>query len=115
MQLLVAFQDDHAGNNMATFISQEMKKDDEIYRGKDFDLLIIPTPAISADWLEEKYSYDGFIFLSKHAAESSVLALTCHSTGNFSDAKFGGNNRQVAIPHPLLFCGANFNENRRFV
>ncbi|MEK0382088.1 MAG: D-aminoacyl-tRNA deacylase [Nitrosopumilus sp.] len=99
MQLLVAYQDDHAGNNMATFISQDMKKDDGIYRGKDFDLLIIPTPAISADWLEEKYSYDGFIFLSKHAAESSVLALTCHSTGNFSDAKFGGNNRQVAIPH----------------
>ncbi len=102
MQLLVAYKDDPAGNNMATFISQNMKKDGEIYRGKDFDLLIIPTPAISADWLEEKYSYDGFVFLSKHAAESGVLALTCHSTGNFSDAKFGGNNRQVAIPHPQL-------------
>jgi len=83
MQLFVAYQDDHAGNNMASFISQDMKKDDEIYCGKDFDLLIITTPAISADWLEEKYSYDGFIFLSKHAAESGVLALTCHSTGNF--------------------------------
>ena len=102
MQLLVAYQDDPAGNNMATFISQNMKKDGEIYHGTDFDLLIIPTPAISADWLEEKYSYDGFVFLSKHAAESGVLALTCHSTGNFSDAKFGGNKRQVAIPHPQL-------------
>jgi D-aminoacyl-tRNA deacylase len=100
MQLLVAYQDDPAGNNMATFISQNMNKDGEIYRGKDFDLLIIPTPAISADWLEEKYSYDSFVFLSKHAAESDVLALTCHSTGNFSDAKFGGKNRQVAIPYP---------------
>jgi len=100
MQLLVAYQDDPAGNNMANFISQNMKKDGEIYRGIDFDLLIIPTPAISADWLEEKYSYDGFVFLSKHAAESGVLALTCHSTGNFSDAKFGGKNRQVAIPYP---------------
>jgi D-aminoacyl-tRNA deacylase len=102
MQLLVAYKDDPAGNNMAVFISQNMKKDGEIYRGKDFDLLIIPTPAISADWLEEKYSYDGYVFLSKHAAESGVLALTCHSTGNFSDAKFGGKNRQVAIPHPFL-------------
>ena len=102
MQLLVAYQDDAAANNMANFISNGMKKDGEIYRGKDFDLLIIPTPAISADWLEEKYSYDGFVFLSKHAAESDVLALTCHSTGNFSDAKFGGKNRQVAIPHPDL-------------
>jgi len=102
MQLLVAYRDDPAGHNMTKFISQEMKNDGEIYRGKYFDLLIIPTPAISADWLEEKFSYDGFIFLSKHAAESGVLALTCHSTGNFSEAKFGGNNRQVAIPHPHL-------------
>lgn len=102
MQLLVAYQDDPAGSNMASFISQDMKKDGEIFRGKYFDLLVIPTPAISADWLEEKYQYDGFIFLSKHAAESGVLALTCHSTGNFSDAKFGGKERQVAIPHPQL-------------
>ena len=28
--------------------------------------------------------------------------MTCHSTGNFSEAKFGGNNRQVAIPYPSL-------------
>lgn len=102
MQLLVAYRDDPAGHNMAKFISKEMKNDGELYRGKYFDLLIIPTPAISADWLEEKFSYDGFVFLSKHAAESGVLALTCHSTGNFSEAKFGGNNRQVAIPHPHL-------------
>ncbi len=102
MQLLVAYRDDPAGHNMAKFISREMKNEGEIYRGKYFDLLIIPTPAISADWLEEKFSYDGFVFLSKHAAESGVLALTCHSTGNFSEAKFGGNNRQVAIPHPHL-------------
>ena len=102
MELLVAYRDDPAGYNMAKFLSQEMTQDGEIYRGKYYDLLIIQTPAISADWLEEKYNYDGFIFLSKHAAESGVLALTCHSTGNFSEAKFGGNDRQVAIPHPYI-------------
>lgn len=102
MELLVAYQNDPAGHNMAKFIAQDMQKDGELYRGKFFDLLIISTPTISADWLEEKYHYDGFVFLSKHAAESGVLALTCHSTGNFSDAKFGGNDRQVAIPHPSL-------------
>ena len=102
MQLLVAYQDDPAGSNMANFISQTMKKEGDIFRGDKYDLVVIPTPAISADWLEEKFSYDGFVFLSKHAAESGVLALTCHSTGNFSEAKFGGKNRQVAIPHPQL-------------
>ena len=100
MELLVAYSDDPAGHNMAKFLSQKMEKDGDIFRGKNYDLLIIPTPAIKADWLEEKYDYDGFIFLSKHAAESGVLALTCHSTGNFSEARFGGNTGQMAIPHP---------------
>ncbi|QLH02417.1 D-tyrosyl-tRNA(Tyr) deacylase [Nitrosopumilus cobalaminigenes] len=102
MELLVAYQDDPAGHNMAKFLSKEMKLDGDVFRGKYYDLVIIPTPAISADWLEEKYDYDGFVFLSKHAAESGVLALTCHSTGNFSTAKFGGNDRQVAVPKPDL-------------
>lgn len=103
MQLLVAYQSDPAGYNMASYIAQDMRKqDDGIFRGKNFDLVIIKTPAISADWLEEKYHYDGYVFLSKHASESGTLALTCHSTGNFSEAQFGGLARQVAIPHPHL-------------
>jgi len=102
MQLLVAFRSDPAAYNMASFISKNMKQDKEIYRGKNFDLVIISTPSISADWLEEKYNYDGFVFLSKHAAKTGKLALTCHSTGNFSDAFFGGFKKQVAIPHPHL-------------
>ena len=102
MELLVAYQNDPAGHNIAKFISQEMKKNDDVYKGKYFDLAIISTPVISADWLEEKFDYDGYIFLSKHAAESDVLALTCHNTGNFSDAKFGGYDRQVSIPHPYI-------------
>ncbi len=100
MELLVAYQDDPAGHNMAKFLSKDMILDGDVFRGKYYDLVIIPTPAISADWLEEKYDYDGFIFLSKHAAESGQLALTCHSTGNFSTAKFGGNDKQIAIPKP---------------
>ena len=102
MQLLVAYQSDPAGSNMASFISKNMTQNGDVYRGKNFDLAIISTPAISADWLEEKYNYDGYVFLSKHASESGTLALTCHSTGNFADAQFGGNPRQVAIPHPYL-------------
>ena len=102
MELLVAYQDDSAGYNMAKFLAKDMELQNGIYHGNNYDLIIISSPAISADWLEEKYDYDGFVFLSKHAAESGILALTCHSTGNFADAKFGGNDRQVAIPHPAL-------------
>lgn len=102
VQLLVAYQSDIAGSNLARYISQNMKLDGEIYRGENYDLVIIQTPVIFADWLEEKYHYDGFVFLSKHASETGTLALTCHSTGNFSEALFGGKPRQVAIPHPHL-------------
>ena len=100
MELLVAFRDDPAGYNMARFISKNMDKSNDLFHSENFDLLIIDTPSISADWLEEKFNYDGFIFLSKHASESGKLALTCHSTGNFSTAEFGGKPRQIAIPHP---------------
>ena len=72
MDLLIAYQNDPAGHNMAKFISQELEKKGDIYKGKHFDLAIIQTPVISADWLEEKFDYDGYIFLSKHAAESGV-------------------------------------------
>jgi len=102
MDLLVAFKNDPAGHNMAKFISNDMNKDGDVYRGKNFDLIEIDSPTISADWLDEKYNYDGFIFLSKHAAESGTLALTCHSTGNFNEAKFGGNHKELAIPYPDL-------------
>jgi len=102
MDLLVAFRDDPAGYNMARSLAADMEERDGVFCGPKFDLLVIPTPAISADWLQEKYDYDSFVFLSKHAAESGVLALTCHSTGNFSRAMFGGHDRQVAVPYPSL-------------
>jgi D-aminoacyl-tRNA deacylase len=102
MQLLVAYQSDPAGSNMASYMMQDMRKRGDIYHGKNFDLVVISTPAISADWIEEKYQYDSYVFLSKHASESGTLALTCHSTGNFSEAQFGGFPRQIAIPHPHL-------------
>ena len=54
MELLVAYRDDPAGYNMANFLSQEMTLDGDIFRGKYYDLIIISTPTISADWLEEK-------------------------------------------------------------
>ncbi len=102
MLLLVAYRDDPAGYNMACCLSKEMVLRDGVFHGKYYDMVVIPTPAISADWLSEKYSYDGYVFLSKHAAVSGDLALTCHSTGNFSAAEFGGSPRRVAIPMPHL-------------
>lgn len=103
MDLLVAYGEDPAGRNMAEYFAGSMKKEDGgLYRGDSYDLAIIDSPAISADWLESRFAYDGYVFLSRHAAESGTLALTCHSTGNFGEALFGGKRREVAIPYPSV-------------
>ena len=41
MELLVAYRNDPAGYNMAKFLSEKMNKDnDDLYRGKNYDLLV---------------------------------------------------------------------------
>ncbi|ABK76977.1 uncharacterized protein conserved in archaea [Cenarchaeum symbiosum A] len=100
MDLLVAHGGDPAGSNMARYLAEGMEPDGKIWHGRHFDLVIIDSPAISADWIGGEYEYDGYVFLSRHGAESGKLALTCHSTGNFAEAQFGGSDREVAIPYP---------------
>ena len=124
MELLVAFDGDPAGSRMAARLADNMESDGPVrgdvdaksaydarvsgfWRSRHYDMITISTPAISADWLEETEvaragGYDGYVFLSRHSAESGVLALTCHSTGNFGKAEFGGNDSEVALPHPHL-------------
>lgn len=117
MELLVAFDDDPAGRRMAGRLAGGMEEDGAtaphdgrisgVWRSEHYDMITISTPAVSADWLEDAEvvsagGYDGYIFLSRHSAESGELALTCHSTGNFGPAQFGGNDYEVAVPHPYL-------------
>lgn len=102
MDLLVASEKDPAGINMARHLKKDLSNEEEIFKGKYYDLVIISSPVIEADWIDDKYDYDGFVFLSKHYASSGRLALTCHSTGNFSYAQFGGKDKEIAVPYPSL-------------
>jgi D-aminoacyl-tRNA deacylase len=43
-----------------------------------------------------------FVFLSKHRSDSGIPTLTCHCTGNFADAPFGGNPKEMAVALPSL-------------
>ena len=105
MDLLVAYKNDPAGHNMAKYISQGMDIDGQLYRGKNFDLIEIDTPTISADWLDEKYDYDGFVFLSKHAA--------IHNTSKVfvGDSMCRvGNKKQAALCTLSYYRQKSFNE-----
>ena len=42
------------------------------------------------------------IFISRHRAESGIPSLTAHFTGNFGEANFGGNPREIARYSPSL-------------
>ncbi len=103
MDLLVAYGSDPAGSNMARHLAKGLPIRDGIYRGDRYHIAILDTPTVEADWLESRFQYDGYVFLSKHSAASGQLALTCHTTGNFGDeVRLGGSPRQVAVPYASL-------------
>ncbi|MDD9809790.1 MAG: D-aminoacyl-tRNA deacylase [Thaumarchaeota archaeon] len=104
MDLLVAGMDDPAGVNMATALGGRPAAVGGPRDCGGFALMCIPGPAIGADSLEAgpEGRYGGIAFLSRHAAASGRLALTCHSTGNFGEAQAGGRDSEVAVPHAQL-------------
>jgi len=42
------------------------------------------------------------IFLSKHQSAARIPTLTCHSTGNFLDNKYGGYPKELGLCYPSL-------------
>jgi D-aminoacyl-tRNA deacylase len=58
---------------------------------------------LTLEYLDRDYpDAKAFVFLSKHRSDSGIPTLTCHCTGNFSGAPFGGNPREIAIAYPSL-------------
>ncbi len=104
MELLVTSLEDPAGTNMAESLYGGSIEAGSVMGCDGFDLLAIHGPSINADAIEDSLAkrYDGILFLSRHAAESGRLALTCHSTGNFGRAQAGGRDGEVAVPHSQM-------------
>lgn len=101
--ILVASSSDLAG---ATMIACLKEMGFENGRSADFPNIALH---VSADSLLTLESLDGdypnakaFVFLSKHQSDSGIPTLTCHCTGNFSDASFGGNPHEIAVAFPSL-------------
>ena len=61
-----------------------------VYKYKNADLIVIDTLHIYAQWLEERYPSDLYIFASKHSSEKKMKTLSVHTTGNYGDALYGG-------------------------
>jgi D-aminoacyl-tRNA deacylase len=106
--LLVASKIDSAGYGMAnhlieTHSFQRTNHEFEVYTNRTIDLLIADQEALALDWLDDKFSPEYYVFLSRHRSESGIPTLTCHTTGNFSDAnEMGGRPRELAYTYPSL-------------
>ena len=76
-----------------------------VFEFKNFRLVEIKDPLMYQDGLDRRLQECGFpasllIFASKHRSKDARAVLTVHSTGNTSEARFGGSQKQLAASSP---------------
>jgi D-aminoacyl-tRNA deacylase len=103
--ILVASSEDLAGATMSAWLAGEEKfgPDGRSPRHEDVALHVTKENLLTLESLDNVYpNARAFIFLSKHRSDSGIPTLTCHCTGNFSNAPFGGNPCEIAMAWPSL-------------
>ncbi|MFY3741343.1 MAG: D-aminoacyl-tRNA deacylase [Candidatus Nitrosomirales archaeon] len=106
--LLVASKIDPAGYGMANCLIEthslhRTNHEFEVYTNSTIDLLLVDQEALTLDWLDDRFSPEYYVFLSRHRSESGIPTLTCHTTGNFSDVnEMGGRPKELAYTYPSL-------------
>ena len=74
-----------------------------VYQKGPFLLAFFEQKIVFPPNLDEYFNPQAYIFLSRHSADSGIASLTAHTTGNFSsEAKFGGEGRQLGRADPAL-------------
>jgi D-tyrosyl-tRNA(Tyr) deacylase len=78
-----------------------------VFRFKRFTLVEIEEYHIYQDGLDQQLKECGIhsdvlIFLSKHKSKDGRKILTVHPTGNASEARYGGRERELAVAAPLV-------------
>lgn len=103
--MLVASSEDLAGATMSDYLKSEegFGPDGCSPKYSDIALHVTKESLLTLENLDAVYPDSrAFIFLSKHRSDSGIPTLTCHCTGNFSDAPFGGNPGEIATAWPGL-------------
>jgi len=103
--MLVASSEDLAGATMSDYLKSEegFGPDGRSPKYSDIALHVTKESLLTLENLDAVHpDARTFIFLSKHRSDSGIPTLTCHCTGNFSDAPFGGNPCEIATAWPGL-------------
>lgn len=113
--ILVASSQDFAGRTLSCYLRSEQGFSAEGRQsdgaGQSFSspahrgarLYVADASLLTLETLDATFpDAKAFVFLSKHRSDSEIPTLTCHCTGNFADAPFGGNPKEIAISLPSL-------------
>ncbi|MEO9295481.1 MAG: D-aminoacyl-tRNA deacylase [Nitrososphaera sp.] len=101
--ILVASSSDLAGTTMIGCLKEIGFENGRSPDHPDVTLHATADSLLTLESLDDNFpDATAFVFLSKHRSDSGIPTLTCHCTGNFSDAPFGGNPKEVAIAFPSL-------------
>jgi D-aminoacyl-tRNA deacylase len=107
--LFVASTKDVAGMNIAEQLidhynfeklSKNFQKNpvySRTYRNKKIRLLFVNTEIVDTQFLDDLFTHQLLVFLSRHSSAMGIPTLSVHTPGNLSDAKFGGKARKVSI------------------
>ncbi len=83
--------------------------EDKVYKNGDLILLSTKDFHIHINDLDERllrFDTEAVIFMSRHSSASGEPALTVHPIGNYHDADFGGNPKQLVKAAPGLMSDA---------
>ena len=108
--LIVASEKDPAGFNIANELLTlfEMKPvkiagDVKLFSLHDSQLAIVDENLLFSENLDDSFSPDVYIFLSRHKAENGTKCLTAHFTGNLSRSnEYGGKSSEIAYANPSI-------------
>ena len=93
---IIASEQDPAGMNIV-----EVLKAYDLGR-VNAEIHVVKESIIHADGLDESIDVDLFVFASKHASKMGTPSFSCHVTGNFGKAEFGGKDKQLSVAPALL-------------
>lgn len=106
MPVLFYSSTDPAGTNAAKALKENFgfekqtsfaQVDFGLWKKKDLALVELRTPLLQAEFLNNYFESDLFVFLSKHKSESAKPCFTTHPSGNFGKAEMGGNDGELCL------------------
>jgi len=101
--VLVASSLDLAGATMVECLEEKGFESGSPASYSNVKLHVTEASLLTLESLDDIYpDTKAFVFLSKHRSDSGIPTLTCHCTGNFAGAPFGGNPKELAIAYPSL-------------